>query len=189
MVRSPSEYPWSSYRYLIGKDKKPKWLTVELVLEDFGGERKRGYRRYKEYVEREGSKELESPFRRAVASTFLGSEEFINNIRMEYLGKKKVDKRNIPAIKRVLRGPSPEEIEKAVAKVLGKDHTLYKKMCIYLSHQHSGMTLDEVGSYFGMRGSAVSQLSRRFKGALEGDKDLRGVLCKIKQEQLSNVET
>jgi len=52
MVKNPSEYPWSSYRYFVGKDKKPQWLTAGLVLGDFGGERKKGYRGYKQYVER-----------------------------------------------------------------------------------------------------------------------------------------
>jgi len=189
MVKSPSEYPWSSYRSFIGKDKKPEWLTTELVLGDFGGEGRKGYRGYREYVERRETKELESPFKRVIASTFLGSEEFINNIRMEYLEKKKVDKRNIPAIKKVLRGPSLEEIEKAVVKVLGSDHTHYKKMCIYLSHQYSGMRLEEIGAHFGMKSGAISQLSRRFKERIKGDEGLGRILSKIKKEGLLNVET
>ena len=189
MVKIPSEYPWSSYRSFIGKDKKPDWLTTELVLGGFGGEGRKGFRQYREYVERGETKELESPFKRVIASTFLGSEEFINNIRMEYLEKKKVDKRNIPAIKKVLRGPSLEDIEKAVVQVLGKDHTLYKKTCIYLSHQYSGMRLDEIGAHFGMKGGAISQLSRRFKETLKRDKGLGGILGKIEEEGLLNVET
>jgi chromosomal replication initiation ATPase DnaA len=160
-----------------------------LVLGDFGGEGRRGYRRYREYVERGVTKELENPFKRVIASTFLGSEEFINNIRIEYLEKKKIDKRNIPAIKKVLRGPSLGEIEKAVVKVLGRDHTLYKKMCIYLSHQYSGMSLDEIGAYFGMKSGAISQLSRRFKETIKGDKELGRILRKIEEEGLLNVET
>lgn len=189
LVKRPSEYPWSSYRCFIGKDQKPEWLTMELILGEFGGEGMKGYRRYREYIERGETKELESPFKRVFASTFLGSEEFINRIRMEYLEKKKIDKRNIPAIKKVIRGPSLEDIEKAVVEVIGKDHTLYKKMCIYLSHQYSGMRLDEIGACFGMKGSAVSQLSRRFKETIRGDKELGGIFNKIKKEVLLNVET
>lgn len=189
MVKSPLEYPWSSYRSFIGKDKKPDWLTTELVLGDFGGEGRKGYRRYREYVERGETNEQESPFKRVIASTFLGSEEFINRIRTEYLERRKIDKRNVPAIKKVLRGPSLEDIEKAVVKVLGKDHTLYKKVCIYLSHRYSGMRLDEIGAYFGMKGSAVSQLSGRFKETIKGDKELGRILIKIEEEGLLNVET
>ena len=38
MVKAPLEYPWSSYRYYARRDKKPKWLTTEFVLGEFGGE-------------------------------------------------------------------------------------------------------------------------------------------------------
>jgi len=189
MVKGPSEYPWSSYRYFVGKNKKPQWLTTELVLGDFGGAGKKGYRRYREYVEGGVGRGLESPFKRIIASTFLGSEEFINNIRTQYVEKMEVDKRNIPAIKKILRGPSLEEIEKAVVKVLGDDAVFYKKMCVYLSHRHSGMRLEEIGAYFGMKGSAVSQLSRRFQERTKRDKGLRGYLDKINREGLLNVET
>jgi REP element-mobilizing transposase RayT len=188
IVKSPSEYPWSSYRYFIGKHKKPDWLTMELVLGDFGGDGRTAYRRYREYVERRETNGLESPFKRVIASTFLGSEEFINQIRMEYLEKKKIDKRNIPAIKKVLRGPSLEDIEKAVVQVLGKDRTLYRKMCIYLSHQYSGMRLEEIGAHFGMKSGAISQLSRRFKERIKGDEGLGRILSKIKKEGLLNVD-
>jgi hypothetical protein len=189
MVKAPLEYAWSSYRYFVGKDKRPQWLTVELVLGDFGGEGKKGYRGYREYVERIEAEKLESPLKRAIASTFLGSEEFVSNIGTEYLEGRSIDRRNIPAIKKVLRGPSPEDIGKAALKALGRDHPLFKKMCIYLSHRHSGMRLEEIGAYFGMKGSAISQLSRRFEERIKGDKELRGILDKIKREGLLNVET
>jgi len=189
MVKTPLEYPWSSYRYFIGKDKKPGWLTTEFVLGDFGGEGRIGFRRYREYVERGETKELRNPFKSVIASTFLGGKDFINRIRMEYLEKKKIDKRNIPAIKKVLRGPSLDGIEKGVAKRLGRDHPLFKKVCIYLSHQHSGLSLDEIGAYFGMKGSAISQLSRRFKEAIKGNRELGGTLSEVKKESLLNVET
>jgi hypothetical protein len=188
IVKRPLEYPWSSYRYFIGKDKKPQWLTTEFVLGDFGGEGRIGFGRYREYVERGETKELRDPFKSVIASTFLGGEDFINRIRMEYLEKKEIDKRNIPAIKRVLKGPSLEDIEKAIVKRLGRDHSFFKKVCIYLSHQHSGLGLDEIGAYFGMKGSAISQLSRRFKEAIKGNRGLGETLSEIKREGVLNVE-
>ena len=169
MVKAPLEYPWSSYRYFTGKDKKPEWLTTELVLGDFGGEGRRGYRRYREYVERGVTKELESPFKRVIASTFLGSEEFINNIRIEYLEKKKIDGRDLPALKKILKGPSLEAIEGAVTEIVGRGYPLSKKICIYLSYQYSGLNLREIGEYFGMQRSAISQLSRRFAETIKGN--------------------
>jgi transcription antitermination factor NusA-like protein len=51
------------------------------------------------------------------------------------------------------------------------------------------MRLDEIGAYFGKKGSSISQLSRRFKETLNGDKGLRGILNRIEKEGLLNIET
>jgi putative transposase len=189
LVRTPLEYRWSSYRYFIKKGGKPDWLTTEWVLEDFGGCGKKGFRRYREYVERVDSRALENPLTKVVASTYLGSEEFIRRIGGEYLDHSRIDRRNVPAIKIILKAPSLREIEETVGKTIGRDHVLFKKMCVYSSHQHSGLGLDEIGAYFGMRGSAVSQLSRRFRETIREDKELRRILGQIQREGLSNVET
>lgn len=182
LAKSPSEYQWSSYRHYVGEEREPEWLTTELVLGYFGGRGRSGYKRYREFVEEGVPMELESPLRKVIAATFLGSEDFIKRIRGEYLEDRKIDRRNIPGVKQVLRGPSPEEIEKAVANVIGEDHFLYKKFCIYLSHQDSGLSLEEIGVHFGMKGSAVSQLSRRLKKAGDTDNDMERILIRIRKE-------
>jgi hypothetical protein len=51
------------------------------------------------------------------------------------------------------------------------------------------MRLEEIGAYFGMKGGAVSQLSRRFEERIKGDGKLRGLLDQITREGLLNVET
>ena len=48
---------------------------------------------------------------------------------------------------------------------------------------------EEIGGYFGMRGSAISQLSRRFKETIKGDRELGGILRKVKKEGFLNAET
>ncbi len=80
-----------------------------------------------------------------------------------------------------------ESIERAVIKRVRKGHPLFKKICIYLSYQHSGLNLREIGEYFGMQRSAISQLSRRFAETIKGDKELRGVVSGIEKEDLLNV--
>lgn len=182
LVKDPSEYGWSSYQYYVGKQREPEWLTTEWVLGYFGGRGRSGYRRYREFVEKGLTMELESPLREVIASTFLGSEGFIERIRKEYLEDKIFDKRNQPAVKQILKGPSPGEIEKAVAKAVGKDHVHYKKLCIHFSHRYSGMGLEEIGKHFAMKGGAVSQLSRRFKRAIDEHKGMERTIDTIKKE-------
>jgi hypothetical protein len=84
-------------------------------------------------------------------------------------------------------GPSLESIERAVNKIVGRGDPLFKKICIYLGYQHSGLKLREIGEYFGMKGSAISQLSRRFVETVKGNQELRKVLGKIEKERLLNV--
>ena len=164
MVKAPLEYAWSSYRYFVGRDKKPKWLTTEFILGDFGGEGGRGYKKYRDYVERGDSKELDNPLKKVIASTFLGGKDFIERIRVEYLEKKEIDRRDLPALRR--------------------GHPLFRKICIYLSYQRSGLKLREIGEYFGMQRSAISQLSRRFGKTIKGNQELRKVLSNIEKEDL-----
>jgi putative transposase len=187
MVEAPLEYPWSSYRYFVGRDKKPKWLTTEFVLGDFGGEGGRGFKKYREYVERGVNQEFDNPLKKVIVSTFLGGNEFIDRIKLEYLEGKEIDRRDLPALKKILMGPSLELIERAVIKRVGRGHPLFRKICIYLGYQRSGLNLREIGEYFGMQRSAVSQLSRRFAEAVKGNQELRKVLSNIEKEDLLNV--
>ena len=181
MVKAALEYQWSSYRYYVGKANKPKWLTTEFIRGDFGGEGRRGFKRYREYVERGEDKEIDNPLKKVIASTFLGGKEFIERIKLEYLEKKQIDRRDLPALRKILMGPSLNSIERAVIKIVGRDHPLFKKICICLGYQHSGLKLREIGGYFGMQGSAISQLSRRFVETLKGNQELRKVLAKMRK--------
>jgi len=184
LVKNPSEYRWSSYRYYIGRERKPQWLTTALILGYFGGHGRWAYQKYREFVEEGLSKTLEDPLKKVIASTFLGGEDFIWRIRGEYLEGREVDRRNVPSVKKVLKGPTPEEIEGVVAKVIGKNALFYRKWCIYLSHQWSGWRLEEIGAHFGMSGAAVSQMSRRFREIVEGDRRMWKLLERIKKELL-----
>lgn len=59
---------------------------------------------------------------------------------------------------------------------------------VYLCHRYSGLCLKEIGSYFGISESAVSQISRRFEQILDKDIKLKLKIEKIKSDLiLSNV--
>jgi hypothetical protein len=184
LVKNPLEYRWSSYRYYTGEEREPQWLTTAFLLGYFGGHGWSSYRKYKEFVEEGISKTLENPLRKVVASTFLGGEEFIRRIREEQLEGRKINRRNVPSVKKVLRGPTPGEIEAAVAEVIGESTALCRKWCIHLSHQWSGWRLEEIGAHFGMRGAAVSQMSRRFRKRVERDRSMGKLLDRIRKELL-----
>ena len=188
LVKNPLEYGWSSYRYYTGEAREPEWLTTAFILGYFGGHDRSAHRKYQRYVEEGIAAKLENPLRDVIASTVLGREDFIRRIREEYLERKKIDRRNIPFMEKILKGPTPSEIEAVVGKLVGKSEALYRKLCIHLSHQWSGWKLEEIGTHFGMTGAAVSQMSRRFGKMAEKDRSIEKLLESIKGK-LFNIET
>ena len=48
-----------------------------------------------------------------------------------------------------------------------------------LSHRYGGFALKEIGAYYDMRGSAVSQCSLRFKQKVLKDKKLKKAMAEI----------
>ncbi len=69
--------------------------------------------------------------------------------------------------------PAIEEIKKKAEEVFENDEGLAKKVSLYLCHRYSGRKLKEIGGYFGLGESGVSQASRRVRMKIEADKKLR----------------
>jgi putative transposase len=166
----PEGYRWSSYQYYIGKKQRPRWLTVDYVLDYFGKKTTAAQKKYSDFVNALIDKEYDSPLKETVASTILGGIEFVNKIKDKYLSGKGID-RNLPAL-RELTKTSIEEIIREVEAALGKNEVLSKKASIYLCHRYSGRTLREIGRHFSIGESAVSQTSKRFSMLLDRDKKL-----------------
>ena len=183
----PSEYIWSSYCYIIGLKESPVWLKDDSILGYFDKDKKIAQRLYRNFVEKVLGEKLADPFKEVFASTLLGKEEFISGAKENWIAYKNVDTRNVPVLKRLMNKPSFEWIDEIVESVVGRDDRLFKKFCLYASHQMVGFSLKETGAYYDMRGSAVSQSSRRFKQKISKDKKLRQIENEIKN-RIGSVE-
>ena len=56
-----------------------------------------------------------------------------------------------------------EHIYKEASVLLGANNRILKKVSLYICHQYSGKTLQEIGEYFGISESAVTLASQRLK--------------------------
>ncbi len=177
VVSKPQDHQWSSYHYYIGKEKTPKWLTVSFILGYFDKRITVGQRKYSAFVNAMVDKRYDSPLKATVASSILGDKNFVFKIKEEYLNNKDMD-RNLPALKE-LRKKTAEEIMKGIESAFKGDERLKKGAGIYLCHRYSGLRLKEIGLYFDIGESAVSQASRRFGMILERDKELRNKIKDI----------
>jgi len=178
IVERPEDYIWSSYRAYIGQEKAPEWLATDFILAYFDKKISSARKKYQKFVE-DGIGGLDkSPLFDAVASTLLGSVCFIREITERYL-ERKVNDRDLPALRALNGKPVIESILETVTSGAIKDESLRKKMSLYLCCKYSGAKLKEIGTYFNMRESAVSQASRRFAKAVENDKRLKAHLKKV----------
>lgn len=188
VVSRPEEYEWSSYCNYIGK-RTSAWVVTEFILGYFDKNISSGRKKYQQFTEDGIGIEGISPLQATVASTLLGSGDFIKEITERYIEKKEKD-RNIPAVRALSTGPVIERILEAVSKSPFADESIIKKAGIYLCHRYSGAKLKDIGSYFDMKDAAVSQASKRFVQQIEKDKVLKKAMKRTEERlKMSYVET
>ena len=171
-ITRPADYPWSSYQYYIGDKRGPEWLKVKFILGFFGKKVPVAQKRYREFVEEKIGQEEKSPLKEVVSSTILGSMEFVKAVSKKHLEGKKPD-REVLALRKLSGQLSIAEIDNAAAEVFREEEKTGKKVSLYLSHRYSGKKLKEIGEYFGISESGVTQASRRLKKKIEEDKKLK----------------
>ena len=95
MSQGPEGYVWSSYCSYIGQQAAPDWLHRGEVLAHFEGDE----RRYRTFVEDGLAQGVTSPLAEALASTVLGSSEFIREIEEARLSGKR-SSRDVPSLRK-----------------------------------------------------------------------------------------
>ncbi len=171
MVKTPEEYQWSSYLYYTDKKEAPEWLYRDFILGYFGKRLSTSQRNYKEFVHSLVGEDHDSPFADVIYSVILGSPEYAQEIKDTFLKKKPQD-RDLPVLKELVDRPDIDTISDMVDSVIQTDDRLAKKIKLYFCHRYSGLKLKEIGKYFGIGESGVSQTSRRLFDKLKRNKNL-----------------
>ncbi len=181
LIDVPEKYKWSSYRFYLGRNKRPEWLSTGFILSYFEGEGARPEKRYQNFVHAKMHMRYESPMKETAAATILGPEDFIEMIRDKYVNGKNSD-RELPAIGQLAKRIDIEEIYRDIYETLHLNSSLLKKITIYLCHRDCGMKLKQIGNYFSISESAVSETSRRFDVSLKRSKELRGHIETVRKK-------
>lgn len=179
-VSEAEEYSWSSYGYYIGNKSAPEWLKTDFILGYFDKKMIAARKKYKAFVDDVAGRAYSSPLKDVVGSTLLGSAAFVNEIKSKYLEERKRD-RNIPALRALSDRPTIEEIASVVRGVGGDRDKLIRKMSIYFCHRYSGLRLRDIGEYFNIGESAVTQVSRRFATEATDDLDIEQKIKQVKR--------
>ena len=117
MVERPEDYIWSSYRATAGYDVAPGWLTREWTLMQFGPDLATQKASYRAFVDA-GAQIERSPIENVVAQLYLGSEAFIE--RMRILVESKPRSSDHPMAQRYVGRADVQKIVTTVAEVFGE---------------------------------------------------------------------
>ena len=177
----PETYPWSSYRGYIGQTATPKWLRTGFILDTFALDREQAQKKYQQFVEDLLLTDYESPLKRTVASTLLGSAAFIAGITEQHLVTRRADQQ-LPALKKLVGVPALDAIIAGVGRAVAPDADLTKKLSLYFCHRYSGANLREIGERFEMSDSAVCQVSRRILLRAQQDESVKAAMEKVALE-------
>ena len=189
MVDKPEQYSWSSYLYYIGCKPVPEWLFTNFILSCFDNKILDAQRKYRAFVAAMMRQEYTTPLKDVVSSTILGNDDFIKKIKDKYLSDKEADF-NLPALKELSPKKTVGEIAEEVESVFGGDRGLARGVKIYLCHKHTGKKLKDIGKYFDIGGSGVSQATRRIAMKVNQDKELSEKITKIEHRLgLSKMKT
>ena len=81
MVKDAADWPWSSYRAMIGRTLPPPWLMTDWILGQFGSDQPRAIMRYIDFVR--AGVGLPALWENLQNQIYLGSEHFVQRMQKE----------------------------------------------------------------------------------------------------------
>ena len=189
VVEIPEKYDWSSYKFYIGKQKTPRWLYRDFILSYFDIKISSAQKSYQRFVNALTNNQYESPLKEVVSSTLLGSTEFIDFIKENYLLDKEPDN-NLPALKELSDRVSMRDIFHEVEFEVNKEELLKRDIKLYLCRRYTRERLKDIGKRFGIGESGVSKAYRRVSEKIPKDRRLKRKIEKIEKKlRLSRFKT
>jgi len=147
-VRAPGNWPWSSYRAMVGEAEAPKWLGTSAMLAQFSKQRAAARRRYKKFVaEGVGGDSIWSALRQQI---YLGDDRFVK--RMQKKARVRGDESSIPRVQR--RPPAP-----SIAAITRKHRD--RNEAIAVAYATGAYSYREIAEHFGIHLATVGRIVRR----------------------------
>jgi REP-associated tyrosine transposase len=190
IVRRLAGYRWSSYNaYAYGR-KAPRWLSTDLILDQFAGEQD-CHRSYREKVQKYASEEKHL-FEDLQHGLILGSKQFVEKIRKKYAGGK--PDVSLPQQRQVSKSFDSKSYLRSGEQIFGcnLEHFVNAKRLSGAEKQMRDLLLygiwktgqlknEEIGSLFGLSYSGVSHSVKSAKLKLARSRQLQA-----KFEQLNS---
>jgi putative transposase len=157
MVSAPENWPWSSYRAMIGEAPVPDWLAVDGLLRQFGERREDAQREYRRFV-REGLGQ-ESIWDGLRQQVYLGDSAFVERMQAKMQMQMQGDALSVPTIQR--RAPA------AALAAIDQRHA-DRNAAIRAAYATGAYSYREIAEHFGVHLATVGRIVRQGLGPGRG---------------------
>jgi REP element-mobilizing transposase RayT len=154
MVRNAEEWPWSSYRATAGLCEAPVCLQTDWVLGMFSGagNKKEACERYCQFVAQ--GKDQPSPWEHLKNQVYLGTDAFVDEMQCKLSPDAKLQ--DIPAAQ-------TRRVRQSLEHYAKKYST--RNLAIEKAYLNGGYGMKEIGDYFGVHYSRISQILRELENS------------------------
>ena len=172
LVDRPQAYPWSSFPGYVRRTRAANWITYDHVLAEFGSEDASARRRYRQFVLAGIDPPLRSPFADAVHNIIVGSDDFVEKVKMMLADRQA--SAGLPALNRLRIRPSLEHIIAVVATCTKETRANWssgrrcddtgRALAAYVARARFGYSASAVARALGYAGpSAVTHVLKRLR--------------------------
>lgn len=150
IVRHPATWGWSSYRATMGLSPAPVWLQADLLLEQFGRERRCAREKYAQFV---AAGNTAPPLWHALRDgMYLGSQAFADAMKGSLATND-----TLSEVPRLQRRPSPLGLNDYARRAATRNEAI----CV--AYRSGGYTMRAIAAHFGVHYSTVSRAVRGCK--------------------------
>ena len=150
MVTHPGNWPWSSYRAMVGSAKGPPWLTTKTILELFNKRQRLARKECRRFVaEGIGNESIWKDLRRQI---FLGDESFIEQMQ----AKLDIESHDVNIPRKQQRPPAPS-LEAIHATHRNRDQA------IVAAYETGDYSYYQIAAYFGLHFTTVGVTVRKLR--------------------------
>jgi len=150
MVRTAKDWPWSSYRAMVGINEPPLCLTTDWLLAGFGKRRKKAQQGYKDFIHQ--GKNQPSPWEELKNQIYLGSDDFVEQMQCKLEPEQSL--KDIPKPQKQAPMRSLEYYQQRYS---------IRNVAMAKAYLAGHYTLENVGSHFGVSYATVSRAVKEYE--------------------------
>jgi REP element-mobilizing transposase RayT len=146
MVDSPAQWPWSSYRAMMGEIPAPAWLMIEALLAQFGNKPSLARQHYRQFVLEGVGQDIWEGLRQQV---FLGDETFVERMQAQM----EIDGDHMIVSLKQRRPPAPSLYDISTAHQ-------ERNVAIIAAYQTGAYSYREIAAHFGLHLATIGRIVR-----------------------------